>query len=176
MPLVVLLGAQVAPAVPAAETHHLRVTAWVSYRCFGGIDGKRRTDERTKAACDNQTTKATLMDEVKAIDLKDEPDPEDSPSLAGSWLQTFKFKGRTFTVAVSLFKDFLPTRYRLRIVAQDDEPQPRSTAVFVETPTMPELNPVSVDYGSVGKKEEIRLWVTVQTATSTAADAGVLTP
>ena len=160
-------------AAPEREVHRLRVSGTVSYRCYGGYDAKQRpTDERTGAPCDNQTTKATLIDEVKSIELKDEPDPENVHSLEGSWLQTFDFKGRKFTIALSLFKDFGPEHYRLRVVARDDEPQARATAVFVETRRLAELNPVTVEFSSAGKKEEISFVVTVRHAGAAGMDGG----
>ena len=61
---VALLASHVVLAAPAVEVHTLRITGIVSYRCYGGYDGKRRTDERTKAPCDNRETKETVIDEV----------------------------------------------------------------------------------------------------------------
>ncbi len=167
-----LFTCEVCAAAPEIELHQLRVTGFASYRCYAGYDGKRVTDERTKEICDNKTTKATLVDEVRSIEIKDEPDPDNAHSLGGGWLQTYDFKGRKFTIAISLFKEFGPDQYRLRIVAHDDEPQSRSTAVFVEASSLAELKPISIDYRSAGKKEEISFWVIVRHAHAEGVDAG----
>lgn len=144
------------------ETHEFHISAKVQYRCYAGYDGKKVTDERTKEICDNKTYNSTIVDKIIAIKIVDEPDPTDSTVLEGGWSEEFKFKGRKFVVAVSLFKDSSAKPYRIRVVAKDDEPSTRETAVFSELRTVPEMNSLSIEYSSKGKKEEITYWTEIQ--------------
>jgi hypothetical protein len=146
--------------------HAFYVVGHVTYRCYGGNDGKKRVDERTKEPCNGKTDQREVISRVTPIEIVDEPDPEDAKGLAGSWLEDFTFHGRKFTAAISLFRELSPPNYRLRIVARDDEPGPRETAVFAEAATVSALNRISVQSSSVGKKEEIYFVLSVQPATT----------
>lgn len=151
------------PSTPTpSETHEFHISAKASYRCYAGYDGKKVTDERTKEICDNKTYNSTIVDKVIAIKIVDESDPEDSKDLAGSWSEEFKVKGRKFVIAVSLFKENSQNPYRIRILAKDDEPSARETVVFSELKTVPEMNSLSIEYTSMGKKEEITYWTDIQ--------------
>lgn len=146
------------------EVHKLSILGHVSYRCYAGYDGKKVFDERTNASCDSKTYKSKLIDKTISIDIVDEPDPEDSKNLSGAWSEKFDFKGRKFVVAIGLFKIAKSNSYRLRFVGEDDEPTPRKTAMFADMKSVREMSPLSIDYYSVGKKEEISFWVTVEPA------------
>jgi hypothetical protein len=151
-----------APAAP--ETHKLRVHGQVSYRCYAGYDGKKVLDERSGEACDNKTTNKVLFDKVVTIRIVDEPDPENARDLAGSWSEEVAFKGRKFTAAFSLFKTKGAAPYSLSAVATDDEPQPRQTRVTAHMRTVSALNPLTLSYSSMGKKEEITFDLKVEAA------------
>lgn len=146
------------------ETHAFKVTGNVRYRCYAGNDGKKVFDSMTKAPCDSKDYKSTVIDKIVTVTIKDEPDPEDSKELEGSWGETFEFKGRKFTVAISLFKMPPPAKYRLRLVATDNEPNSRSVAVFTEVKDIDKMNQVSIDHSSAGTKEAISFWVDFNSA------------
>jgi hypothetical protein len=148
----------------AEESHDFHVSGVVTYRCHAGYDGKKMVDERTKQPCNNETYTSRVIDKTVSIIITDEPDPENSNDLEGSWSETFEFKGRKFVVAISLFKNSSNKPYRIRIVANDDQPSPRNTAMFAEMKTIGDMNSIFVDYFSVGKNEEIRFWVSVHPA------------
>ena len=157
-----LCGVGTAAAAPpppgAVETHSFKVTATVSYRCYGGYGPKKAVDSRTKVTCDNKTETKNLFDKVMSIKIADEPDPEDSKDLEGSWEQTIEFKGRRFMAAVSLFKFVSSSKtpyYTLRLVARDDEPGSRQTAVFAQAGEVRAFNKLMIQYGSAGQPEEI---------------------
>jgi len=160
--LVVLLFTGFVHAMPLAEKHQFHMLGQVKYRCYAGYSGKKVFDSRTKKVCDNKTYENTVVDKVVAIDIKDEPDPEDSKELAGDWQGNFDFKGRKFIIATSLFKDATTSKYRVRLVAEDDEPTPRKTAVFTEVKNLKDMNPLTIEYSSAGTKEEISFWVEVK--------------
>lgn len=162
--LVLVFSVNQAWAVTASETHQFHILGKVKYRCYAGYDGKKQTDELTKKPCDNKTYEGTVIDKVVTIVIKDDPDPEDSKELAGDWNGKFDFKGRQFEIAITLFKTPDPAMYRLRLVADDNEPTSRQTAVFSEMKNMKEMNPLSIEDSSVGKKEEINFWVEVKPA------------
>jgi len=151
----VLLLSGTSWAVTPPETHSFHVLGRATYRCYAGYSGKKAVDELTKQPCDNKTYESVVVDKVVSIEIKDEPDPDSSPQLEGSWLEKFAFKGRQFVIAISLFKEPALPQYRVRVVADDNQPGPRSTAVFTEMKTLTEMNPLSVEINSVGKKEEI---------------------
>ena len=152
-----LLAASYAPssAATAPETHKLRVHGHVSYRCYAGYEGKLVTDERSGEACDSKTSNKVVIDKVVTLAIVDEPDPDNSPDLAGSWSETAIFKGRKFTAAITLFKTKGALPYSLSLVATDDEPQPRQTRTTAHMRSLSALNPLTVSYSSMGKKEEI---------------------
>lgn len=162
--LVMILAAGRCHAAAAPETHKLRIHGQVSYRCYAGYDGKKVLDERSGEACDNKAINKVLFDKVVTITIVDEPDPEDSRELAGSWSEDVVFKGRKFTAAVSLFKAKGAAPYSLAAVAADDEPQPRQTRVTAHMRTVSALNPLTVSYSSMGKKEEITFDLKVEAA------------
>ncbi len=138
-----------------AEVHEFHVRGVVSYRCYVGYDGKRVFDEKTKEPCDNKDYKKVIVDKVVSLRIEDEPDPENSKELAGGWDEKIEFRKRKFTIAIGLFKNSGSRPYRIRVVAVDDEPVSRQTAVFSEIKSISEMNPVELEYSSVGKKEEI---------------------
>ena len=153
----VLMAGAALPSEAAApsETHKLRVHGHVSYRCYAGYDGKKVTDERSGEVCDNKTTNKVLIDKVVSLTISDEPDPENSPELAGSWSEDVSFKGRKFTASISMFKIKGALPYSLAVVAADDEPRPRQTRTTAHMRTVSALNPITVSYSSMGRKEEI---------------------
>jgi hypothetical protein len=162
-----LLGLAAAAGVASGapgETQKLHVHGAVSYRCYAGYSGKSVTDERSGERCDNQTTNKVLIDRVVTINLRDEPDPDNSPDLEGSWSEVANFKGRKFTAAVSLFKSSGALPYTLTVIAHDDEPSARQSTVRTLFRAPAEMNPVSVEYGSRGKKEEIQFDLKVEAA------------
>jgi hypothetical protein len=151
-------------AATPPETHSFHVVGRAKYRCYAGYSGKKAFDEMTKAPCDNKDYQSTLIDKVIAVDIKDEPDPDSSPELAGFWGDKFEFKGRQFEIGMTLFKDPTAPLYRVRLVADDNQPTARKSATFTEMKTLKEMNPLAIDYSSAGKKEEISLWVEVRPA------------
>lgn len=152
---------QATNAVSSSEIHKLHVIGRVKYRCYAGYSGKKSFDEITKKPCDNKTYEKTVVDKIVAIEIKDEPDPENSKDLAGSWDESFSFKDRKFEIAISLFKPEVSS-YRLRLVANDNQPVSRNTAVYADVKNITDINPLIIDYNSVGKKEEIQFWVEVK--------------
>jgi hypothetical protein len=156
-------AAGAAPGAPA-EMHKLHVHGAVSYRCYAGYSGKVVSDARSGERCDNQSTTKVLIDRVVTINLKDEPDPDNSPDLEGSWSEVVSFKGRKFTAAVSLFKSAGALPYTLTVIGHDDEPSPRQSTVRTQMRTPADMNPVLVEYGSRGKKEEIQFDLKVEAA------------
>jgi hypothetical protein len=146
----------------ATETHALRVRGSVKYRCYAGYDGKKIVDERTGKPCDNKEYQSQIVDKAVTLQIKDEPDPKDSRDLAGAWSEDFDFKGRKFSIAITLFKDASSKTYQMRMVARDDEPTPRQTAVFSRMKSVNAMNTISVECSSAGKKEEISFEVTVE--------------
>lgn len=149
-------------ALSRSEKFNFHVLGNVKYRCYAGYDGKKKFDDVTNQECDNKTYQSKVIDKVVTIDLIDEPDPEDSKEISGSWLEEIEYLGRKYTIAISLFKESPSSGYRLRLVADDNEKTSRKNAVFVEFKKMNEMNPISIDYSSAGKKEEISFWVTVK--------------
>jgi hypothetical protein len=159
-----MLAAGSCHAAAPPETHKLRVHGHVSYRCYAGYDGKKVLDDRSGEVCDNQTSNKVLIDKVITITIVDEPDPENSRDLAGSWSEDVAYKGRTFTATFSLFKVRGAVPYSLSAVATDDEPQSRQTRVTAHMRTVSALNPLTVSYSSMGKKEEITFDLKVEAA------------
>lgn len=154
----------VALAATPAEKHQFHILGRVKYRCYAGYSGKKVVDARTKKGCDNKSYDSVVVDRVIAIDIKDDADPEDSKDLAGDWTGKFEFKGREFVIVMTLFKDAATSHYRVRLVAEDDEPTSRKTAIFSEIKNFKEMNPLSIEYTSAGTKEEISFWVEVKPA------------
>lgn len=159
--LIFIFGCNYAIGVTPAEKHSFHVVGNISYRCYTGYDGVKLTDEITKNPCDNNTYKRTVIDKVISIAITDEPDPEDSKNLEGSWIEEFEYQGRKFIIAISLFKISPANMYRVRLVAEDNEPTPRQTAIYSEMKNVKKMNPLTVDYSSSGKKEEINFFVTI---------------
>jgi len=157
--------AQIPIAPP--ETHAFQIKAEVIYRCFGGIPSKRR-DSRTKISCDNKEYRKVFFNERVNLQIKQEPTPDNDPTLAGSLSRTSLFKGREFVFSMSLFKDITagkPSAYRLRAIALDDEPDNhRQSEVLTRSSTVKGLNPIRVQYDSVGQPEEIHYSVTIEPA------------
>lgn len=149
-------------AITPSESHQFYILGKVKYRCYAGYNGKKVSDNLTKRPCDNKVYESVLIDKVVSIDIKDEPDPENSKEMAGSWGEKFDFKGRKFEIVLSLFKEPSPSLYRLRLVAEDNEAISRKTAVFSEMKSPKEMNPLSIDYRSAGRKEEISFWVEIK--------------
>jgi hypothetical protein len=159
-----LLGASSLAWSAPDETHKLRIHGTVSYRCYAGYDGKAVADERSGEKCDNKTSRKIIIDKVVSIAIRDEPDPENSTDLEGSWSEEVQFKGRKFTAAVSLFKSKGKLPYTLSITAHDDEPAARRSTMRTHLRTMAEMNPVDVEYASRGKKEETEFDLKVEAA------------
>jgi hypothetical protein len=159
--LIFIFGCDYAMATTPAEKHSFHVVGSVSYRCYTGYKGVTLTDDMTKNPCDNKTYKSTVIDKVISITIKDEPDPENSKDLEGSWIENFEYQGRKFEIAISLFKMSPTNIYRVRLVAVDNEPTPRQTAIYSEMKNVKKMNPLAVDYSSIGKKEEINFLVTI---------------
>jgi hypothetical protein len=151
---------------PAPEFHALRVKSVVKYRCYGGYGEKKVKDTRTGFLCDNRNYEKTLIDKTIRVKIQWEPNPADDRSLAGAWDEKIEFMGRQFTVAMTLFKDVEARRkamYRLRLLAEDNEPLSRQAVTFTEFPSLRTMNPVTVEYTSRGGlPEEIRYEVTVE--------------
>jgi hypothetical protein len=168
VPLLFATGTFAATApTPAPEVHQLHVRGSVKYRCYAGYDGKVVTDEMTKERCDNKDYNKVVIDKNITIKIAVEPSPDDSKDLAGSWNEKFEFKGRTFEIGLSLFKAAKPAvkPYRLRIATSDNEPAPRRTAILADLRTPKELNSLTAELSSAGKKEEIEFNVTIEPAT-----------
>jgi hypothetical protein len=159
-----LIFSVVAGATTPPQTHQFHVLGKLKYRCYPGPEGKKMVDDFTKKPCNNKETEKTVIDKVISIVITDEPDPSDSKELAGTWDESFEFAGRKFVIALTLFKDVAPNPYRLRLVAHDNEPVARETAIFSEFETLTGMNPISIDYTSIGKKEEINFSVEVKSA------------
>lgn len=163
--LLLLFSAVPAWAVPLAfETHLFQVKGEIQYRCYSGPGKPKARDSRTNSVCDNKTQKKVLFDEKVALKIQDEPDPENSKDLEGSWDKVTPYKGRDFEVALSLFKSHAGPKpvYRLRMVTIDDEPTTRKTVVFEEGEVVKYLAPLTMDYISVGQPEEITFSVTIK--------------
>lgn len=154
------------PASPP-ETQSFQIKGEVHYRCFGGNPPKSR-DSRTQVACDNKDHHKVLFNERVSVQIKQEPTPDNNPSLAGGLTRTATYQGRTFTMGMSLFKDLEPGQpavYRLRTVAQDDEPRnPRQSEWMSRASAVKSLNPLTVKYLSVGQPEEIVFSVSIAPA------------
>ena len=151
------------PASPP-ETHSFQIKGEVHYRCFGGNPPKSR-DTRTQVACDNKDQHKVLFNERVSVQIKQEPTPDNDPTLTGGLTRTATYQGRTFTMGMSLFKDLEPGKpavYRLRTVAQDDEPRnPRQSEWMSRASAVKSLNPLTVQYLSVGQPEEIVFSVSI---------------
>lgn len=159
-----LIGTWVGSAwgVTPSEIHKFHILGKVKYRCYAGYDGKKIVDEVTKQPCDNKNYQSVLVDKIVSVNIVDEADPEGSKALAGSWGEEFDFKGRKFVIAMTLFKEPSQSPYRVRLVAKDSEIVSRNSAVFTEMKNLSEMNTLSVDYSSAGKKEEVSFWVEVK--------------
>lgn len=146
------------------ETHVFQIKGEVQYRCYTGPGKPKARDSRTDTVCDNKTQKKVLFDEKVSLKIQDEPDPEMSKDLEGAWDRVIPYKGRNFEIALSLFKTHAGPKpiYRLRMVAVDDEPTTRKTAVYEEGETVKSLAPLTMDYVSVGQPEEITFTVTLK--------------
>lgn len=162
--LVIALTANLACAASKPEVHKLHVHGQASYRCYAGYDGKKVNDERTGEACDNKSTSKVLFDKVVTVTITDEPDPENSPDLAGHWQEDVNFKGRKFSAMVAIFKAGGATPYTVTVMAHDDEPLARTTRTSTSMRSVREMNPVAVSYSSAGKKEEISFDLKVEPA------------
>jgi hypothetical protein len=162
--LVIAFTSNVACAASKPELHKLRVHGQASYRCYAGYNGKKVNDERTGEACDNKTSSKVLIDKVVAITITDEPDPENSPELAGHWQEDVALKGRKFSALVTIFKAKGAAPYTVTVTAHDDEPVARTTRTSTSMRTLREMNPVAVSYTSAGKKEEISFDLKVEPA------------
>ena len=151
------------PASPP-ETHSFQIKGEVHYRCFGGNPPKSR-DSRTQVACDNKDHHKVLFNERVNVQIKQEPSPDNDPTLTGGLTRTATYQGRKFTLGMSLFKDLEPGQpavYRLRTVAQDDEPRnPRQSEWMSRASAVKSLNPLTVQYLSVGQPEEIVFSVSI---------------
>lgn len=147
------------------ETYFFKVRGTVTYRCYGGYGTQKVFDSRTKAPCDNKTKSKVLFDERVKIEIKVEPNPADSKDLGGDLQKSVQFEGRKFTAAVSLFKlvDVQSTTpYRLRVVAIDDEPGRRQTAIYTDVDQVKNLNALTVQYSSTGQPEEINYQLLIE--------------
>jgi hypothetical protein len=150
---------------PASETYTFKIHGDVTYRCYGGYDSVKAVDSRTKVPCDNKTKKKALFDERVVVVIKVEPNPEDSKDLAGDTGKTVQFEGRKFTGGFSLFKQVdspSPAPYRLRLVACDDEPTSRQTAVYADAKQVKDFNKLTINYISIGQPEEIQYIFSVE--------------
>lgn len=161
--------------VTPAETYIFHVRSNISYRCYEGDGQVKAVDSRTHAVCDNKTINKTLIDENVSIKITDEPTPDDSKNLAGDWIREVNFKGRKFTVALTLFKT-VPADggypYRLRAVAEDDEPTTRHNAVFIDSDAVARFSPLYLDYVSSGQPEEITLSTFVAPVAAISPNSG----
>jgi hypothetical protein len=152
-----------APASPP-ETHSFQIKGEVHYRCFGGYPPKSR-DSRTQVACDNKDHHKVLFNERVNVQIKQKPSPDNDPSLTGGLTRTATYQGRKFTLYIGLFKDLVPGQaavYRLRTVAQDDEPRTtRQSEWMSRANAVKSFNPLTVQYQSVGQPEEIVFSVSI---------------
>ena len=147
------------------EIYFFKVRGTVTYRCYGGYGTQKFFDSRTKAPCDNKTKSKILFDERVKIEIKVEPNPANSKDLGGDLQRNVQFEGRKFTAAVSLFKlvDVQSlTPYRLRVVAIDDEPGRRQTAIYADVDQVKNLNALTVQYSSAGQPEEIEYQLLIE--------------
>ena len=153
--------------VAAPETHAFQLKAEVHYRCFGGYPPKLK-DSRTQVPCDNKTYSQVLFDERISLRIQQEPSPDNSPTLAGAISRTREFRGRHFSVTMSLFKDMNPGQpvvYRLYAEADDDEPaKRRETTLGLRATAVKHFNPLQISYDSRGQPEEIQYRVTIEPA------------
>ena len=167
---VALLAASASHAqhpVAAPETHAFRLKAEVHYRCYGGYPPKLK-DSRTQVLCDNKTYSQVLFDERIQLRIQQEPSPDQSPTLAGDISRTREFRGRLFSVTMSLFKVMDPGQpvvYRLYAEADDDEPaKHRATSLGLVATAVKQFNPLQISYESRGQPEEIQYRVTIEPA------------
>lgn len=150
---------------PKSETYSFKVSGKVSYRCYGGYGPKKGVDSRTKVPCDNETKKETLFNQIVVVQIKTEPNPDDSKDLYGSWDKSVEFEGRKFTAFLSLSKTVdveSKTPYRLSVDARDDEPMHRQTTTFSEATRVKDLNALTVNYNSSDQPEEIEYAFSVE--------------
>jgi hypothetical protein len=141
-----------------SETHSFKVRGNISYRCYSGSGAQKNTDSRTKAPCDSQTRKQTLVDEVIQIEIKAEPNPDDSKDLYGEWKKDIDFEGRKFSAFLSLAKSVdtpSKTPYRLMVDANDDEPGHRRTTTSADARQVKDFNILTLRYASKEQPEEI---------------------
>ena len=171
IPLVTLAAyLAVSPAMAAAppETHVFHVRVDVGYRCYGGYDpAKKVYDSRTHVPCDNERVDRTLVDRDVAIRIANEPTPDGSPTLVGDAIEQVDYKGRKFTVGLTLWKEFPGSgrpAYRLRLVGRDDEPGTRQTSYTAHGDASGRFTSVEIDCNSVGQPEEIVMKVRVEEA------------
>jgi len=147
-------------AVPSPQTHSFKVTAVVSYRCYAGTAEQKARDSRTGVVCDSKTYQKTLLDKSVPITIRYEPNPDDDQELVGDWKDEQEFKGRKFSVSITLFKE-PKGGFRMRLSASDGEPLTRATEVFVNFSDPKALNAFSLVTDSRGQPEEIDYRVTV---------------
>jgi hypothetical protein len=167
--LLALGTALAAPAAFAAappETHVFHIKVNVTYRCYGGYDPKIKIyDTRTHVLCDNKDYPSTLFDKDVPIRIVNEPTPDNSPDLVGSTIQEFSFKGRKFTVGLTLFKAFPAggqPAYTLSMVAEDDETTTRHSTYIAHADSRGKFTPIEVEYRSAGQPEEIQMRTNVE--------------
>jgi hypothetical protein len=164
--VILLTGAVSAGEIPQkSETYSFKVRGDVSYRCYGGYGAQKDVDSRTKVACDNSTKKETLVNEVVTVQIKAEPNPDDSKDMDGDWVKDVQFEGRKFTAFLSLFKAVdVPSKnpYQLTVDAHDDEPSHRTTSTFAVARQVKDLNALTVRYSSKEQPEEIEFTLQIE--------------
>ena len=156
--LVIAFPAFALASATISETYEFQVRGTIFHRCYAGFPGK----PPVSAKCDNKDYKKTVLDKIIAIKMVDEPDPENSKSLAGGVIEKFEFKGQKFVVAISLFKDSGSEPYRVRMVADRDGLKSEGHAIFSDLKNPKDLNKLSIEYFSNGDRDTVKLWATIE--------------
>ncbi len=151
-----------AAAGKVVETKKLRVFGEIHYRCYPKGGASDVVDERTGLACQNKSMSEVVVDKTVSFQLEVRSNPGGSLDADGVWSEQFEHMGRKYTLSVLISKSPSPVNYSLRIVAVDDEPVSRHTAVYAKAKRFSELNPLQVELSSVGKKEEVKFIALVE--------------
>ena len=163
--IVITGGGAIAVKNALPETHEFRIKGIVNYRCYGGYDKTKIVkDSQTGMICDNKTYFKTLVDKIVPIRIQFSPNPDDEQTLSGGWEEKNEFMGRSYVIAVSLFKNdpLGKPNYRIRFVAFDRSPHHRTAATFTEFSKIKQMDPLTVTWDSQGTPEEIRFSASIE--------------
>ena len=140
------------PLQASSETHRFEVTAWVNYRCFGGVPATK-ADPRTHVKCDNTDKQLVFLNkEPISITLKKEATPDNDPTLVGSFLRDFNFQGRSFSTLISLTKSASKSSsdvYTLMLLASSDVRPEVDSRFAIQSNSVQSLNPSTVSFFAI---------------------------